>query len=114
MSALAAVPRYIHELTDEGGLKGSDIANIAQVSRATVTRWKAGTAKPQPNHEIILSDLYYVVGRLRDYYSTENIRTWLYAPHPQLDGERAIDLVHSGQTIEVLRILDRLENDVFI
>lgn len=114
MSAIAAVPRYINELTDEGGLKGADIANIAQVSRATVSRWKSGDAKPQPNNELILADLFYVVGRLRDYYSTENIRTWLYAPHPQLGGQKAIDLIHAGKTIEVLRVLDRLENDVFI
>lgn len=114
MSVQAAVPHYISELTHAGGLKGADIANIAQVSRATVTRWKSGEAKPRPNHEMIISDLYYVVRRLSDYYSTDNIRVWLYAPHPQLNGERAIDLIHNGQTIDVLRVLDRLDNDVFI
>jgi uncharacterized protein (DUF2384 family) len=110
----AAVIRYIDELGKFGGLKGTDIANITAVSKATVSRWKAGDIKPQPRNELVLSDLYYVVGRLQEYYSPEEIRTWLYARHPQLDGARAIDLINQGATIKVLAILDRLDNDVFV
>jgi hypothetical protein len=109
-----AVPRFLDELNTEGGLKGTDIANITEVSKATVSRWKAGDMKPQPRNELILSDLYYVVGRLRDYYSPDQIRTWLYARHPQLNGERAIDLVHDDRTVEVLKVIDRLDNEVFL
>lgn len=110
----AAVVRYIDELGRFGGLKGVDIANITEVSKATVSRWKSGDIKPQPRNELVLSDLYYVVGRLQEYYSPEEIRAWLYARHPQLNGERAIDLIHQERTIEVLSILDRLENDVYL
>lgn len=109
-----AVPRFLDELNIEGGLKGADIANITEVSRATVSRWKAGDIKPQPRNELILSDLHYVVGRLRDYYTAHEIRTWLYARHPQLNGERAIDLIHDDRTVEVLKVLDRLDNEVFL
>lgn len=111
---LGAVPRFLDELNSEGGLKGTDIANITEVSKATVSRWKAGEIKPQPRNELILSDLHYVVGRLRDYYASDEIRTWLYARHPQLDGERAIDLIHDDRTVEVLKVIDRLENEVFL
>lgn len=109
-----SVIRYIDELWRFGGLKGTDIANITSVSKATVSRWKAGDIKPQPRNELVLSDLYYVVGRLQEYYSPEEIRTWLYARHPQLNGERAIDLINQGQTIKVLAVLDRLDNEVYI
>lgn len=109
-----AVSRYLDELQTEGGLKGTDIANITEVSKATVSRWKSGTIKPHPRNELILSDLYYVAGRLREYYSADEIRSWLYARHPQLDGERAIDLINQGRTIEVLKVLDRLDNEVFV
>lgn len=111
---LSAVPRFLSELSAEGGLKGTDIANITEVSKATVSRWKAGDIKPQPRNELILSDFHYVVGRLRDYYSSDEIRTWLYARHPQLDGERAIDLIHDDRTVDVLKIIDRLENEVYL
>ena len=109
-----AIVRFIDALTSEGGLKGIDIANITDVSKATVSRWKAGDIKPQPRNELILSDLHYVVGRLRDFYSPAEIRTWLYARHPQLNGERAIDLIHDDRTLEVLAVIDRLENEVYI
>lgn len=108
------VSRYLDELHTEGGLKGTDIANITEVSKATVSRWKSGTIKPHPHNELIISDLYYVAGRLHEYYSPSEIRSWLYARHPQLDGERAIDLINQGRTIEVLKVLDRLENEVFV
>lgn len=112
--ALSAIPRFLNELSDYGGLKGTDIANITEVSKATVSRWKTGDFKPQPRSELILSDLHYVVGRLQDFYSAEEIRTWLYARHAQLDGERAIDLIHDDRTVEVLKVIDRLENEVFL
>lgn len=109
-----AVSRYLMELQDVGGLKGTDIANVTDVSKATVSRWKSGTIKPHPRNELILSDLYYIVGRLDEYYSADEIRSWLYARHPQLDGQRAIDLIHQGKSIEVLRVLDRLDGGVYL
>jgi uncharacterized protein (DUF2384 family) len=101
-------------LSDVGGLSGTDIANIADVSKATVSRWKAGSVKPQPDTQLVISDLHYVVGRLSEYYTPEEIRVWLFALHPQLNNERAIDVINSGRSVEVLRILDRLDADVFL
>ena len=109
-----AMPRYIDDLNEIGGLTGSDIANITDVSKATVSRWKAGAVKPQPATQLVLSDLHFVVGRLREYYSPHEIRTWLYARHPQLDGARAIDLINQDRSEDVLRVLDRLDADVFL
>ncbi|MER8388129.1 DUF2384 domain-containing protein [Mesorhizobium sp. M0166] len=111
---LRAVPRFLDELSMFGGLKGTDIANITEVSKATVSRWKAGDIKPQPRSELILSDLHYIVGRLQEFYEPGDIRTWLYARHPQLNGERAIDLIHDDRALDVLKVIDRLENEVFV
>jgi transcriptional regulator with XRE-family HTH domain len=108
------VPRFIDELNEEGGLSGTDLANIADVSKATVSRWKSGTVKPQPSTQLVLSDLHYVVGRLKEYYTADEIRTWLYARHPQLGGARAIDLINQNRSEDVLRVLDRLDADVFL
>ncbi len=111
---LGAMPKYISEISEVGGLTGTDIANIADVSKATVSRWKAGSVKPQPNTQLVLSDLRYIIGRLSEYYSPEEIRLWLYARHPQLDGTRAIDLINANRSEEVLRTLDRLDADVYL
>lgn len=111
---LGAMPRYIDELNELGGLSGTDIANIADVSKATVSRWKAGAVKPQPNTQLVLSDLHFIVQRLSEYYSADEVRTWLYARHPQLEGRRAIELINQNQSEDVLRILDRLDADVYL
>jgi len=88
---LGAVARYIEELREIGALKGVDIANITEVSKATVSRWANGAASPHPRTQLVLSDLRYIAGRLDEYYSADEIRTWLYARHPQLDGLSALD-----------------------
>ncbi len=110
----AAVSRVLATLRQDGGLLGTDIAALTDVSKATVHRWLNGKAAPQPKSELIISDLNYVVQKLSDYYKPENIRVWLYARHPQLNGERAIDLIHENRTDEILTIIARLDADAFI
>lgn len=114
VAQLTSITRSIEEIETAGGLKGTDIANMTDVSKATVSRWRTGAAKPQPKNELVLSDLVYVVRRLQDYYTEEEIRTWLYSRHPQLEGQRAVDLIHNGQTVEVLKVLDRLDSDGYL
>lgn len=111
-AAPTPVTRYISELQTCGGLRGTDIANIADVSKATVSRWSRGS--PAPHAERILADLHYVVTRREEHYSPPEIRSWLYAPHPQLEGVRAIDAINAGDAEEVLRILTRLDARAYL
>jgi len=110
----AAVSRVLDTLHKDGGLRGTDIAAFTDVSKATVHRWLKGKASPQPSSELLISDLNYVVQKLSDYYKPENIRVWLHARHPQLGGERAIDLIHANRTDEVLTVIARLDADAYI
>lgn len=113
-AAARPVVQFIARLQKDGGLKGTDIANFTGVSKATVSRWGSGRKSPHPKTQLIMSDLSYVVMRLSEYYGQEEVRAWLYARHPQLDGRRAIDLIHDDRTEEVIAILDRLEADVYL
>lgn len=108
------VVHFIERLQQAGGLKGTDIANFTGVSKATVSRWASGQKSPHPKKQLIMSDLTYVVMRLNEYYNHEQVRAWLYARHPQLGGERAIDLINGSRTEEVIAILDRLDADVYL
>jgi transcriptional regulator with XRE-family HTH domain len=108
-----AVAHLVEDLRTRGGLKGSDVANITQVSQATVSRWAAGKAAPQPKTQLVISDLRYVVDRLAELYSPEETRIWLYARHPLLDGARAIDLIHAGGADRVLAVIDSLADATF-
>jgi transcriptional regulator with XRE-family HTH domain len=104
-----AVARIIDELRDRGGLQGKDIANIVDVSPATVSRWSQGKATPELQKQTVIGDLRYVVERLRDFYGADEIRLWLHARHPLLNGERAIDLINNDRTEEVLAVIERMD-----
>ena len=108
------VVQFLERLKETGGLKGTDIANFAGVSKATVSRWGSGQKSPQPRTQLIMSDLSYVVMRLGEYYGHEEVRAWLYSRHPQLEGERVIDVIHDQRTEDVIAILDRLDADAYL
>lgn len=109
----AAVARLIEDLRERGGLKGTDVANITSVSQATVTRWSQGKASPHPRTQLVISDLKYVVDRLAEFYTPEQTRIWLYARHPLLEGQRAIDLIHAGEADKVLGVIESLEDGTY-
>ena len=104
----SAVANLIGGLRQRGGLKGSDVANIAAVSPATVSRWTSGASFPHPKTQLLISDLRYVVDRLAELYDPEETRIWLYSKHRLLGGARAIDLIHAGRTDEVLTVIESL------
>ncbi len=103
-----AIAKTIDDLKDRGGLKSVDVANITGVSKATVSRWSAGKNRPHPSTQLVLSDLRYVVDRLAEFYGKDEIRQWLNARNELLEGRRAIDLVHDGETEAVLEVIERL------
>jgi transcriptional regulator with XRE-family HTH domain len=110
----SAVARILADLEQRGGLKGSDVANIVNVSRPTVSRWKNGKASPPLATQTIIADLRYVMDRLSDFYTPAEARLWLHAKHPLLNNERAIDLVIAERTQEVLAVIDHLETSPYV
>ena len=107
-------PRLLEELRTAGGLRTADVANILSVSISSISEWDAGKIQPQPGNGLTLSRLHYLVGRLRDYYAPDEVRAWLYARHPQLNRERAIDLIHEDRTVEILEMIARLDDGAFV
>lgn len=108
-----AVSKILDDLRERGGLKGMDVANIAAVSPATVSRWTAGKAFPHPKTQLVISDLRYVVDRLAEFYSPEETRLWLYSKHQLLNGERPIDLIHENRADEVLTAIESLNEATY-
>ena len=106
--------QFLEQLQEAGGLKRTDIANCTGVSKATVSKWSSGKKMPRPRTQLFMSDLSYVVTRLGEYYGHEEVRAWLYARHPQLEGERAIDVIRDERTEEVIAALGRLDADAYL
>lgn len=103
------VSSILDVLKSSGGLQGKDIANIVAVSPATVSRWSSGKASPDLKTQTTMAELRYVVDRLAEFFSPDETRLWLHAPHPMLRGSRAIELIHAGRTEEVLAAIESLE-----
>ncbi|MCM0021562.1 MAG: DUF2384 domain-containing protein [Tagaea sp.] len=108
-----ALTRILGRLKDDGGLQGRDIANIVDVSPATVSRWASGKASPDIRTQTVIAGLRFVVDRLSDFYSPDETRLWLHASHPMLDGKRAIDLINQGRTDAVLAVIEGLESGAY-
>jgi uncharacterized protein (DUF2384 family) len=79
-----------------------------------VSRWSHGKAMPSLHTQTVIADLRYVVDRLSDFYTADEIRLWLHARHPLLDGQRAIDLIRQNRTEDVLAAIDRLDAGAFL
>lgn len=109
-----AVARILDDLRSRGGLQGKDIANIVDVSTATVSRWSNGKGSPSLRTQTVIADLRYVVDRLSDFYTADEARLWLHSRHPLLGGERAIDLINAGRTEEVLTVIERLDAGAYL
>ena len=103
-----AIIKTIEELRVRGKLSDVNVANIADVSKATVSRWSTGKAAPHPKTQLVLSDLRYVVDRLAEFYTPDETRIWLYSRNNLLGGARAMELIHEGRTDEVLQAIERL------
>ena len=108
-----AVARILDDLRQRGGLKSIDVANMTAVSPATVSRWTSGSSSPHPKTQLLISDLRYVVERLAEFYTPDETRIWLYAKHPLLGGERAIDQIHDGGADKVLDVIESLRDSTY-
>lgn len=109
-----AVRKILDHLRDDGGLQGKDIANIVEVSPATVSRWSSGKANPDLRTQTVIAELRYVVDRLADFYTPDETRLWLHAAHPMLKGARAIDLINAGRTQEVLAVIEAIDSGAYV
>ena len=110
----SAVAKTIDDLREKGALSGVDLANMTAVSKATVSSWSAGKADPQHRAQLILSELRHVVMRLAEFYAPDETRVWLYARNDLLGRRRAVDLIHEGNTEEVLVAIERLASLIYL
>ena len=63
---------------------------------------------------ILICDLRYVVDKLAEFYSPDEIRLWLNSRNDLLSGNRAIDLINAQRTEEVLEAIERLGDMAYL
>lgn len=55
-----------------------------------------------------------IVTALGDFYTLEQIDEWLDLPHPQLGGRSASALIVEGRNAEVMAVIERLRDGVYL
>ena len=86
-----------------------EIAHIIGVKPAAITGNPVLNMPEGLHEQTAKDDLRRTVARLRDFYKPGEILRWLFAPHGQLEGRKAIDLISCGRTAEVLAVIECLE-----
>ena len=109
-----AIARKIESIEKKGAMKSIDIANVIGSRPETVSRWNKGKAFPQPDKELLLLDLEYIVDQLSDFYEPKEARMWLYSRQKLLQGERPVGLIQTGKAKEVINVLDQLNAGVHV
>jgi len=108
------VKRLIEKVRDRGNLSAAEIGEIVGVGTRQVQNWAAGQGTPANSKKLRqLLDLVYVMDLVDEVFEEDGSTLWLHARNRQLDGERPLDLIASGDTDRVIAYLDRLADGNF-
>lgn len=99
--------RIVAEVTD-AGFTQAELGKAVGASARTVQNWAGGHTVPVGVKMRRLLDLQYIVTELRTAYTDEGIRIWLNARNRNLDRQRPIDLLTTGEFDRVLREAERV------
>ena len=110
----SAVSRKLESIKRRTKIPANSIAEMIGASPQTLSRWTTGKNDPQREHLDRLLEFDYLTERLAEFFEPEDARLWLFAPHPQLNGERPADLVATGRQRQVLAVITRLQDSAFV
>lgn len=110
----SAIAKKIDSIKQRTRIPASSIAEMIGASAQTLSRWATGKNDPQREHLDRLLEFDYLTERLAEFFEPEDARLWLFAPHPQLNGERPADLVAKGRQKEVMAIIARLQDSAVV
>lgn len=81
----------------------AELAKLVGVKERQVHHWAAGTHNPQGEIRDRLLMLHQIVGQLRTSLSAEQIKVWIWSPHPELPLSPA-ECLARGHVDSVLRV----------
>lgn len=111
---MTALVRKLATITDKGGMRLTDVANVLGTRPETVSRWNQGKAFPHSGTEKQLLDLEWVVEQIADFYTPVEARLWLLSRQRLLNGGVPAELISQGRTDEVLTVIAQLREATFL
>jgi transcriptional regulator with XRE-family HTH domain len=109
-----ALARKLETMRERGGIRARDVAELLGTSPQTVSRWQQGRTEPHREKLQRLLVLEWVIDQLAEFYSPEEARLWLYAPHRLLLGETPANKIAQGSIDEVIAIINQLKDGAYV
>lgn len=109
MASLAALLDRLYE-TDV--IDTADVARVSGSHARSVNRWHTAQSEPRRDAEERLLELKAVVDLLRRVVRDDGARLWLRSPNPDLNYEKPLDLVATGEYQRVIDLLLALAEGV--
>ena len=100
----------LHEIAR---LSDADIARATGVARSTARAWLAHTRSPTGDRAERLIELSALVERLARVMEPSYIAVWLRRPVPALQERKPIDVIASGNYMQVAELVSALEEAPF-
>jgi transcriptional regulator with XRE-family HTH domain len=113
MTATSPLASRIERIRTLGGIRNRDVAQLLATTPETVSRWSSGKIEPQRDRLKHLLNLEYLVDELAQFYSPEEAKLWLFAPHRLLGGETPAEKIQRGELDDVLGIIAQLQDGTY-
>lgn len=111
---MTALARKLDSIREKASLKHIDVAQLLGARPETVSRWNQGHAYPHRKTEKLLLELEYIVDQLSDFYSPNEARQWLFSPQKLLDGQSPAALIQQGSVEEVMKLVNKIRDSVYM
>ena len=109
-----AIARKLESIQEKGAMRSIDVANLLGARPETVSRWNQGKAFPRPDAQRNLLSLEYIIDQLSDMYEPREARLWLFSRQKLFGGTSPANLIQEGKIDEVIEVVERLREGVFV
>jgi transcriptional regulator with XRE-family HTH domain len=110
----SAVATRLDAIRMRGGIKAREVAQLLDATPQTVSRWQTGKVEPQPDRLRRLLTLEWLISELAEFYTPQEARLWIFAPHQLLGGDRPADRIQQDRVDDVLALISQLRDGAFV
>ena len=109
----SALAERLDRIKQLGGISGRDVAQLLDTTPETISRWTTGKVDPQRERLQRVLELEFFLTELSEFYSAEEARLWLFAPHKMLGGVSPAVRIQEGRSDDVFALLDQLRSGAY-
>jgi len=110
----SAFAERLAKIKELAGITGRDVAQLLDTTPETISRWSTGKVEPQRERLQRVLELEFFLTELAEFYTPEEARLWLFAPHKLLSGESPALRIQNDKAQDVFALLDQLRSGAYV